>query len=625
MPAITINNSSFEFPNQKEGKSSKNTIDDWDTVRGAGKKGGGDVGVYNDETGDITGTTGTHVGFIGGTNQQTSASQTLSETYSSTNEYTFSVDVGDPTYYGSQNYTINLYAGSTRIATQSGSTGDTDSFQTVTLTSDTPNPALNGQALRIEIVRPAGQDNGEYLYFDNVQGEFNLASNGIVDGTSGDDAIGIGYVDVDGDIVDGADGDDDTIEAGAGNDTVEGGAGADSIDGGTGTDELTYTNSASGVEVQLGSGTGVGGDAQGDTNTGFENLTGSAFDDTLTGDSGDNVISGLAGNDTISGNDGNDVFIETAGDGTDTITDFNVGNTGSIDDNDQTNNDFVDLETFYNSDRVFDVNAAGGNFENALGMLRADAADGRIDGNIGGVDYSAQIGDVDLILQDGTGGTVTGTDLTFDNTNVMCFLKETLVSTTSSRSVLIEDLEEHDAVLTHDGTIATIRWIGSRRFDAVDLAANPKLRPVRIRAGALGAGTPEQDLWVSRQHRVLVRSMIAQRMFGTDEVLVPAIMLVGLEGIDVDTDLEDVEYYHILFDKHEVICSNGAWTESLFTGPEALKAVSPEARKEIEAIFPAICEPDFAPEPARHIPQTGKLIKELVGRHTKNNKPLYHA
>jgi len=55
------------------------------------------------------------------------------------------------------------------------------------------------------------------------------------------------------------------------------------------------------------------------------------------------------------------------------------------------------------------------------------------------------------------------------------------------------------------------------------LAADPRQRPVRIGRGALGPGRPARDLYVSPQHRIWLRSKIAARMFGTAEVLVPAI------------------------------------------------------------------------------------------------------
>src|SRR5690606_26135810 len=130
-------------------------------------------------------------------------------------------------------------------------------------------------------------------------------------------------------------------------------------------------------------------------------------------------------------------------------------------------------------------------------------------------------------------------------------------------------------------------------------------------------GLPKRDLTVSRQHRVLIRSKIAQRMFGADEVLIPAIKLVGLDGIEIVEDCRDVIYFHILFDKHQIIFSEDAPTESLFTGPIALQSVPAEARKEIETLFPEITEPDFVARSARPIPEKGAQMKKLVDRHKK--------
>jgi hypothetical protein len=557
--------------------------------------GGGYSGSYYvaKKTFDIPNETGEYIGYIGGTSGLTKASQTLSEQYDAGREYTFRVDVGDPTYYGAQNYTINLLAGTTVIATKSGNTGNGNTLNTETLVSGTPDATLNGSNLKIEIVRPNGSSK-EYLYFDNVRGEYDLLSNGIVEGTGSDDTMGIGFVDADGDIIDGADGLDDNIQGMGGNDTINAGQGNDTIDGGSGNDTINA---------------GQGNDT----------IDGGSGNDTIDGGAGNDTLRGGGGNDTLTGGSGNDTFLEQGG--ADTITDFNVGNTGSIDDGDQTNNDFVDLSEFYNQTTLSNVNSSGGSFGNALGMLRADAADNHIDGTIDGVDYSSQMGDVDLVLENG-GAAVTGTDLTYDNTNVVCFTAGTLIGTLLG-PVRVEDLKAGDDVLTLDTGTQKIRWIGSTHRDSIDLAADPKLRPVRISAGALGEGLPAQDLLVSRQHRVLVRSPIAQRMFDSSEVLLPAIKLIDLDGIDIAEDVDAVEYFHILFDRHEIVCSNGAWSESLFIGPEALQAVPPASAQEIKKLFPEICEPSYEPASARRIPETGKLMRKLVARHKKNNKPLY--
>lgn len=202
--------------------------------------------------------------------------------------------------------------------------------------------------------------------------------------------------------------------------------------------------------------------------------------------------------------------------------------------------------------------------------------------------------------------------------NVVCFTKGTLIATNHGECP-IETLSIGDNVQTLQGTSKPIRWIGRRQFDAKQLKKNPKLRPVRITAGALGNGLPRADLLVSRQHRILVSSKIALRMFGVSDVLIAAIKLAELPGIFVDEDVDSVEYIHVLFDKHEVILAEGAPSESLFTGAESMKSIPPAARKEIFEIFPELREMDALGDPARFIPN-GKLQKQLVKRHVKNKK-----
>lgn len=99
-----------------------------------------------------------------------------------------------------------------------------------------------------------------------------------------------------------------TLDGGAGNDVLTGGAGADSLIGGTGTNTASYSTAASAVTANLTTGSGTLGDANGDTFSGIQNLTGSNFNDNLTGDSNANVLDGGLGNDTLTGNAGNDIL-----------------------------------------------------------------------------------------------------------------------------------------------------------------------------------------------------------------------------------------------------------------------------------------------------------------------------
>lgn len=89
---------------------------------------------------------------------------------------------------------------------------------------------------------------------------------------------------------------------------IEGGAGADIMDGAGGFDTLTYRNAATGVSVDFEAGTGLAGDAAGDTFTDFEGLEGSDFADTLTGSAGDDTIEGLGGGDRLDGGAGFDIL-----------------------------------------------------------------------------------------------------------------------------------------------------------------------------------------------------------------------------------------------------------------------------------------------------------------------------
>ena len=139
---------------------------------------------------------------------------------------------------------------------------------------------------------------------------------------------------------DGSDGDatvaatgDDNISAGGGNDLVEVGNGNDTLDGGTGIDTWSLLGGQSeitsaGVTVSLALQGAAQDTEQGMMNaTGFENLSGSLYDDNLTGDGGDNVIAGDTGNDTLLGGAGSDTLY---GDGRIHVDTHQTGGSGPI-------------------------------------------------------------------------------------------------------------------------------------------------------------------------------------------------------------------------------------------------------------------------------------------------------
>jgi len=121
------------------------------------------------------------------------------------------------------------------------------------------------------------------------------------------------------------------------NGPVDGGGATagDTLDGGAGNDTASYEGSLEGIHVDLDLGTAAGGDAEGDTLTDIENLTGSEFADTLIGDAvanvldgagGDDILYGGGGNDTLIGGTGNDIAYGEAGDDTYVFAEGDLGN-----------------------------------------------------------------------------------------------------------------------------------------------------------------------------------------------------------------------------------------------------------------------------------------------------------
>ena len=168
--------------------------------------------------------------------------------------------------------------------------------------------------------------------------------------------------------------------------------------------------------------------------------------------------------------------------------------------------------------------------------------------------------------------------------------------------------------------MCSIRWIGMRHVDGSTLTQLPKLRPVRITKDALGQGVPRQDLLVSRQHRLLVSSAIAQRLFNGD-VLVAAIHLTELPGIFVDESVETVTYVHLLCDEHEIITAHEARAESLHLGDQALRSLSQDALEEIQLLFPEQLDHHGQKKLLDMIPE-GRAQKRLIQEHVAASVPL---
>ncbi|MBY4894411.1 Hint domain-containing protein [Rhodobacteraceae bacterium N5(2021)] len=168
-------------------------------------------------------------------------------------------------------------------------------------------------------------------------------------------------------------------------------------------------------------------------------------------------------------------------------------------------------------------------------------------------------------------------------TAIPCFARGTMILTEDGEKA-VEDLVEGDMIETRDNGLQPIRWIGSRK-----VAAEGRFAPIAIEAGTLGM---HRRLVVSPQHRVMLTHWMAELMFGEDEVLVAAKDLVNDCSIHVlgPDQLEngEVEYFHLLFDRHQIIFSEGLATESFLPGPTVMNNLDADVQEEVLALFPGI-------------------------------------
>nr|WP_309503422.1 Hint domain-containing protein [uncultured Roseovarius sp.] len=434
----------------------------------------------------------------------------------------------------------------------------------------------------------------------------------LVAGGAGNDTIFTGD---DADTITGGDGDDyidggmddDEISGGAGDDVIISGEGSDTVYGGDGDDtiyggvNIPAANIPDAIDPELenaddyidgGAGNDlIFGEDDNDTilgGTGDDTLSGGIDDDFIRGQDGNDSIMGDEGDDSLRGGNGDDTIL--GGDGNDTIegradNDVIIGGAGADDMSGDTGRDTFIIGSA--SDGYGD-NADGGSGGDDFDTLDlTGVGDFEIVGETVDPDGNSTSGTVNFL--DAPGGAVTGS-MTFQEIEkiIPCFTPGTVIATPKGER-LVEDLQVGDRVITRDNGLQEIRWLGRRDLAGAEMLQAQHLKPVLIRAGSLGRGLPERDLLVSPNHRVLINNEKSALYFEDREVLAAAKHLTGLEGVDA-VDTGAVSYIHFMFDQHEVVLSNGSWTESFQPGEQTLDSMGHEQRDEIYSLFPELRE-----------------------------------
>ncbi len=180
----------------------------------------------------------------------------------------------------------------------------------------------------------------------------------------------------------------------------------------------------------------------------------------------------------------------------------------------------------------------------------------------------------------------------------ICYVAGTRILTARGE-VAVERLQLGDRALALlSQALLPVRWLGHRTLDLRTHPAPALVRPVRIRAGALAEGVPTRDLCVSPGHCLHL-----------DGALVPARHLVNGVSV-VQEDPEQVTYWHVELECHDVLLAEGVGAESfLDTGNRA----DLEEGADVQALHPDFL-PRHAAQPCAPVVEQGAALEAVKGR-----------
>ncbi len=155
------------------------------------------------------------------------------------------------------------------------------------------------------------------------------------------------------------------------------------------------------------------------------------------------------------------------------------------------------------------------------------------------------------------------------------FSRGTAITLADGRQVTVENLIPGDRILTKDNGPQELRWIGMQTVRAVGSFA-----PIVIAAGALNN---TDELVVSPNHRLFIYQREDKVGAGQSEVLVKARHLINDTSV-VRAEGGFIEYFQLLFDKHEIIFAEGIASESLFVDTTTQPVVPVEVRQRLKSV-----------------------------------------
>ena len=169
--------------------------------------------------------------------------------------------------------------------------------------------------------------------------------------------------------------------------------------------------------------------------------------------------------------------------------------------------------------------------------------------------------------------TQNGNALDVLDTQAPCYCRGTRVATPAGERP-VEDIAIGDKVTTLSGEAKPIKWIGRRSYAGRFVMGRNDILPVCIKADALADNVPKRDLWISPHHAMYLEGVLIEA-----KDLVNGASIVQAEHVD------QVEYFHIELETHDVIVAEGAWSESLIDDDS--RSMFHNAR-EYRELYPAV-------------------------------------
>lgn len=190
-------------------------------------------------------------------------------------------------------------------------------------------------------------------------------------------------------------------------------------------------------------------------------------------------------------------------------------------------------------------------------------------------------------------------DLALADLLCLSFARGTMITLSDGSQRAIEQIVPGLEVLTRDHGRQAVRWIGHAHLRAVGATA-----PVVISKGKLGN---EGDLVVSQHHRVFLYHRERVAGMTSSELLVQARDLIDGETVYL-REGGFVDYFSLVFDRHEIIYAEGVPSESLMVNEATISRLPPEIAAEMKARFPGLSQsPHFGSE-------AGRAFLEALGR-----------